>query len=119
MKESIDNLFAELPAVEGASGKEPVFKEPWEATAFALTVELHRRGHFTWKEWANALAEEIAAARKSRTPDLGDTYYQHWLAALEKLLTNKGLATTARLSQRRVAWRNAYLNTPHGQPISL
>ena len=97
----------------------PVFKEPWEATAFALTLELHRAGHFTWKEWASALAAEIKQARDAGQPDLGDTYYQHWLSALERLTTDKGLTDSIRLTERREAWRNAYLNTPHGKPISL
>ena len=30
----------------------PVFREPWEAQAFAMAVSLHERGLFTWPEWA-------------------------------------------------------------------
>ena len=28
----------------------PVFREPWEAQAFAMTLSLHERGLFTWPE---------------------------------------------------------------------
>ena len=114
----VDDLLDELPAMRRESDG-PVFKEPWEASVFALTVELHQRGHFTWKEWARVLASEIKRAQESGDPDLGDTYYQHWLNALEALLTDKGLTNPAGLTARRKAWRNAYLNTPHGQPIFL
>ena len=37
----------------------PVFREPWEAQAFAMTLALYDRGLFTWSEWAAALAGEI------------------------------------------------------------
>lgn len=97
----------------------PAFKEPWEASAFALALALHRGGYFTWQEWSAALAREIGRARSNERPDRGDTYYQHWLAALERLITEKGLTTEEGLLQRRKAWRDAYLNTPHGQPVSL
>jgi nitrile hydratase accessory protein len=70
----------------------PVFKAPWEALAFSLAVKLHERGLFTWKEWADALAREIKAAQAAGDPDLGDTYYLHWVRALEKLMIGRGLA---------------------------
>ena len=97
----------------------PVFKEPWEAQAFALTLELYEAGHFTWPEWAATLGAEIEAARSRGDPDLGDTYYRHWLAALERLATEKGLVQGGDLSARKAAWKRAFLNTPHGQPILL
>ncbi len=97
----------------------PVFKEPWEAQAFALTLNLHEAGHFTWSEWATTLGAEIEAARVRGDPDLGDTYYQHWLAALERLAAEKGLVRSGDLSARKAAWKRAFLNTPHGQPILL
>ena len=71
----------------------PVFREPWEAQAFAMTLALHERGLFTWPEWAAALAAEIKRAQGAGDPDTGETYYLHWLAALEKLVAEKGVAT--------------------------
>ena len=85
----------------------PVFAEAWQAQAFAMTIELSRQGRFTWPEWAEALAAEIAAAQARGDADLGDTYYHHWLAALEKLVAAKELLSTAALAARKAAWRDA------------
>jgi nitrile hydratase accessory protein len=98
---------------------QPVFREPWEAHAFALAVKLHERGLFTWREWADALAEQIAAASLRGEPDRGDTYYQHWLAALESLVARKGATSPTELQRTAQAWDHAADRTPHGQPIEL
>ena len=97
----------------------PVFKEPWEARAFAMALRLHERGVFTWPEWADALAREIRAAHISHDADLGDTYYQHWLRALEAMVTRKGAASAGELARCRDAWADAAERTPHGSPIEL
>jgi nitrile hydratase accessory protein len=104
-----------LPRDEGG----PVFAEPWQAQAFALAVKLSEQGHFTWKEWAAALANELQAAARRGEPDDGSRYYEHWLAALESLVTAKGLADPTALHTRKEAWAAAYRNTPHGQPVEL
>jgi len=109
---------ADLPGIPLDSG-EPVFREPWEAQAFAMALALHERGVFTWPEWAAALAEEIRSARAAGDPDLGDTYYRHWLAALEKLVAAKGIAGLEMLARYRDAWDHAADRTPHGTPIEL
>ena len=97
----------------------PVFAEPWEAQAFALAVALHERGVFTWAEWAAALAAEIRRAQADGDPDTGDTYYRHWLAALERLVAEKGVADAATLARYADAWGRAADRTPHGTPIDL
>ena len=97
----------------------PVFAEPWQAQAFALAVKLSEQGHFTWKEWASALAEELKAAAARGEPDDGTHYYEHWLAALERLVTEKGLTTRGDLHERKQAWTEAYRHTPHGKPVEL
>jgi nitrile hydratase accessory protein len=97
----------------------PVFAEPWQAQAFALAVKLSEQGHFTWKEWAAALAEELQAAVDRGEPDDGSRYYQHWLATLERLVTEKGLTDPGALLARKEAWIEAYLHTPHGKPVML
>jgi len=94
---------------------ERVFAEPWQAQAFALAVSLSERGYFTWKEWTEALAEEL----KSAGPDDGSHYYHHWLAALETLVKRKGLTGAAELLERKEAWADAYRHTPHGKPVEL
>ena len=93
----------------------PVFAEPWQAQAFALTLKLHEDGVFTWTEWADALSVELA-----RDPgDDGSRYYDHWVAALEHLVTARRMTATAELDARTEAWREAYLHTPHGHPVEL
>jgi nitrile hydratase accessory protein len=97
----------------------PVFREPWEAQAFAMALALHERGLFTWGEWAATLADEIKAARAAGDPDSGDTYYRHWLNALERLVAEKKVASNDALARYRQAWRHAAQRTPHGTPIAL
>ena len=97
----------------------PVFREPWEAQAFAMALALHGRGLFTWREWADTLAGEIKRAQAEGDPDTGDTYYRHWLATLEKLIAAKGVATSEALDRYRDAWDHAADRTPHGSPIEL
>jgi nitrile hydratase accessory protein len=97
----------------------PVFRAPWEAQAFALAVQLQERGLFTWEEWADALGAEIGAAQKAGDLDLGNTYYRHWLSALERLVVGKGAASQAVLEDTKEAWDRAAKATPHGQPIVL
>ncbi|HTE77688.1 MAG TPA: nitrile hydratase accessory protein [Xanthobacteraceae bacterium] len=97
----------------------PVFREPWEAEAFALAVSLNERGLFTWKEWAKILGEEIKKAQAAGDPDTGETYYHHWLATLERILAEKGVADPAMLKRTRHAWQHACARTPHGTSIEL
>jgi nitrile hydratase accessory protein len=97
----------------------PVFREPWEAQAFAMALALHERGLFTWTEWAATLAGEIKRAQAAGDPDTGETYYQHWMATLERLVSTKGVATSETLHRYRDAWDHAADRTPHGTPIEL
>ncbi len=97
----------------------PVFREPWEAQAFAMALSLHERGLFTWTEWAAALADEIKLAQACGDPDDGTTYYRHWLATLEKLVAAKGVVTLEAQHRYRDAWDHAADRTPHGSPIEL
>jgi nitrile hydratase accessory protein len=97
----------------------PVFREPWEAQAFAMALALHEKGLFTWPEWAEALGAEILRAQNAGDPDTGETYYRHWLAALERLVAEKDIATAATLARYRDAWDRAADRTPHGEPIEL
>jgi nitrile hydratase accessory protein len=112
-------MTVELLPGQPVEDDEPVFSEPWQAQAFAMTVSLHEQGLFTWTEWADALAERIAAAQAAGDPDLGDTYYDHWLAALEGLVAAKGAGSTEEQADHRSAWERAAARTPHGRPIEL
>ena len=107
-----------LPGIPRDEGG-PVFREPWEAQAFSMALALHQRGVFTWPEWAAALADEIKRAQAGGDPDTGETYYRHWLATLERLVAEKGIASRQALARYRDAWDRAADRTPHGTPIEL
>ena len=110
-----EQLFPRLPRDDEG----PVFAEPWQAQAFAMAVKLHEGGHFSWTEWAATLTDAIRDAREAGDPDLGDTYYLHWLAALERIVADKGIVTAEALSARKSEWAEAAEHTPHGEPIVL
>jgi nitrile hydratase accessory protein len=97
----------------------PTFREPWEAQAFAMALALHARGLFSWPEWAATLGAEIKRAQAAGDPDTGETYYRHWLNALERLVAEKGVADAATLARYRDAWDRAADRTAHGSPIEL
>ena len=109
------DALSSLPRDEGG----PVFAEPWQAHAFALAVKLSEAGLFTWSEWAAALGAELAAASGRGEPDDGSRYYQHWLAALERLVGTKGVVPAPSLLVRKEQWAEAYRRTPHGSPVTL
>jgi nitrile hydratase accessory protein len=115
MSEDSTLRLADLPRDE----RGPVFKEPWEARVFAMVLRLHQRGLFTWTEWADALAHEIQAARDAGDADLGDTYYHHWLRALEVMAARKGATSVDELARCGRAWAEAAMHTPHGQAVEL
>jgi len=129
-----DAVAARAQGAPSGVGTEPVFREPWEAQAFAMTVLLHERGLFTWGEWAQALGAQIAGAvgpgaagatskadiaASEREPAADRSYYQHWLAALESLVAAKGASSAAELTRYQRAWEHAAHRTPHGQSIDL
>ncbi|AJG23356.1 nitrile hydratase accessory protein [Cupriavidus basilensis] len=115
---SLRAMRAALPALP-CDSTGPVFREPWEAQAFALALALHERGAFTWTEWAAALSQVIREAQAGGDPDNGEHYYRFWLTALERLAAAKGLVDASALLNRRDAWDAAARRTPHGQPIEL
>jgi nitrile hydratase accessory protein len=121
-------MSAATPSLEGDDGASirhdpqgPVFREPWEARAFAfaLALSLHERDVFSWNEWAATLGDEIKRAQAAGDPDNGETYYHHWLNALERIVAAKGLADRQTLARTRDAWARACVRTPHGAPIEL
>jgi nitrile hydratase accessory protein len=113
----VERLTALPPLPRDTDG--PVFAEPWQAQVFAMAVTLSEQGHFTWKEWAAALSDELKGAADRGEPDDGSRYYEYWLAALEHLVTAKGLSDPAALLARKEAWAEAYRRTPHGKPVEL
>jgi nitrile hydratase accessory protein len=115
---SVDQAIAAMPGIpRGPEG--PLFREPWEAQAFAMAVALQERGLFSWSEWTAVLGDEIKRAQAMGDPDTGETYYRHWLAALERIVAEKGITDTTALVRYRDAWDHAADRTPHGTPIEL
>jgi len=115
---TIDEVVSAVPGIpRGPEG--PVFREPWEAQAFAMTLALHNRGLFSWSEWTAVLGDEIKRAQASGDPDTGETYYRHWLAALEHIVAEKRITDIATLARYRVAWARAAERTLHGAAIVL
>jgi nitrile hydratase accessory protein len=103
----------------GSEEGAPAFAEPWHAQIFAITVKLSEQGHFTWPEWAEVFGAALKQAAADGGPDDGSDYYDIWLEALERFLKQRGLAAAEELSRLKQAWSDAYLNTPHGQPVRL
>ena len=114
----LDHAIAAVAGIPRDTGG-PVFREPWEAQAFAIAVALHERGLFDWGEWTAVLGDEIKRAQAGGDPDTGETYYRHWLRALERIVAEKGVANAAALTRYRDAWDHAADRTPHGTPIVL
>ena len=123
----ITRVAAEAAPIPRGEDGEPVFREPWEAQAFALALALHERGLFTWSEWAQALSQEIQRAEAEGDPGDGSTYYRHWLSAIERLVAAKGVTSADGLAERWAAWdraahampHRAAHAMPHGTPILL
>lgn len=115
----------QVPPVAGlpSDAEGPVFREPWEAQAFALVVQLHQRKLFTWNEWADALSAEIRAVRERGEPDSGADYYRHWLNALEHLLAAKNVADAAQLQARReqvlANWPSGHDHVARREPVAV
>ena len=107
-----------LPMPPGAADV-PVFAEPWQAQAFAMAVQLHAKGVFTWPQWAHALSQTIAQAGAAGDPDDGSGYYQHWVDVLEHLVLAHNLGTAEQIHRLEHAWEAAAARTPHGQPIEV
>jgi nitrile hydratase accessory protein len=127
-QDEVHGFYGDLTAAQNAArsvpgiscdAEGPVFREPWEAEAFAMAVVLHQHGLFGWDEWAKMLGEEIKAAQAAGDPDTGETYYRHWLAVLERMVAHKGIADRSALARCHDAWKRAADRTPHGAPIEL
>ena len=91
------------------------FAAPWEAQVFALVVSLQEAGLFTWADWAERLGRQIRPADAAeRAADYGA-----WLATLETILAERGMAAAEAVATRTEAFLRAAAATPHGQPIRL
>ena len=117
--DSINTAFPGLLHDSGKDEQQPLFAEPWEAHAFAITVKLSEKGLFKWSEWTNSLAKEIKEVKEQGNPDFDNTYYKFWLSALETILLEKNIVKNADLKLMMEQWHHAYLSTPHGIPVKI
>ena len=92
-REDISNMDGKA-AIPRKSG-EMVFHDEWERRAFAMAVALCENGHYEWSAFQAALIKEIDAANESpEHPDpSAPGYYEHWLASLERVISDKGILT--------------------------
>jgi nitrile hydratase accessory protein len=116
-EQNMDEALAQMPIPKDEGG--PIFEEPWQAQAFAMTVQMHEAGHFKWTEWADIFGAEIAAATKAGRGCGNGDYYACWLTALEKLMAQKQFVSQPERAQRHEEWLQAHLHTPHGEPVEL
>jgi nitrile hydratase accessory protein len=113
-------LSGATSADQGRWGAEPVFTAPWQASVFAMVVDLNERGHLDWAQWTQRLAQVIAQADpRDADPDPTAQYYRYWLRTLESLVVDLQIAPPLSLMLLRQAWRVAAQTTAHGQPITL
>lgn len=96
-----------------------VFEQPWQAQAFALIVHLHQAGFFPWSDWVQTFSEVIARSPARQDESINDAYYRQWTTAMEQLVAQLGFTEVASITHRADEWRQAYLNTPHGEPVAL
>lgn len=116
MSQCEGNSLLDTPGLPRSAQGAPVFAEPWQAQAFALTVHLHERGVFDWREWAACLSRRVH--EEGRAQD-GSDYFEAWVGALCDLLEQKGVADAATVLDMQLSWQRAAIATPHGQPIEL
>jgi nitrile hydratase accessory protein len=95
------------------------FRDVWEAQAFAMGNLLIKSGFISQKEWVDIFSKEILAAQAQGDPDRGDTYYNHWMNALERIAIERGVVDKATLTEQQDLWAVAIRNTPHGVALSL
>ena len=107
------------PEPRAAAGEDPAFEEPWHAQLFAITHAMASNGRFDWTDWADHFSAALKAADESGSPKDGSAYYDIWLGAFEAFLISRGMADASGLAGLKQGWTDAYLSTPHGEPVEL
>ncbi|PXW25771.1 UNVERIFIED_CONTAM: nitrile hydratase accessory protein [Williamsia faeni] len=116
----IEKLVCDLPNSDAASR---AFDEPWELRAFALAVAAYHEGHYEWSEFQLSLTESIRRwERGDRTERW--SYYQHWLNALETVLSANGALSDSIVLDERTREvlatpRNANHHEAHREPVAI
>ena len=98
---------------------DPVFDEAWQAQALAMADNLVRSGLFSANDWSDALGQSLKQSVDRTDVDSQLTYYLCVLETLEKLIADHSDINTQLMDKKRADWEQAYLSTPHGQPVNL
>lgn len=98
---------------------DPVFDEAWQAQALAMADSLVKSGLFTDNNWSDTLGEFLKQSADRADVDSQQTYYLCVLKTLEKLIADHSEINTQLMDSKREDWEQAYLKTPHGQPVTL
>ena len=98
---------------------EPVFAEQWHAQVLAIAEHLIQKQKFSAMQWSEALGHEIRKHKNKQNENSKEAYYKSALAALESLATEHTNVSSTEINTRKEEWREAFLSTPHGTPVSL
>ena len=98
---------------------EDVFDEPWQAQVLGMADALIIGRVIAADAWANALGAALRDHEAAGADDDAETYYHAVLDALQTLLLETGAVAPDDVDRREWQWRQAYFNTPHGEPVEL
>lgn len=98
---------------------DPVFDEAWQAQALAMADSLVKSGLFSANDWSDALGQALKDSADRADVDSQQTYYSCVLKTLEKLISECSDIDAVVMDNKREDWEQAYLRTPHGQPVTL
>ena len=96
---ALEETFVGDAALPRRNG-ELVFEQPWQSRAFGLVVALHDAGAFGWDEFRNNLIARIRLWEATHGPDEPYEYYEHWLGALEDVLSERRLTDPGNVEAR-------------------
>lgn len=107
------------PAARRQRDGQSAFAEQWHAQVTAVVEVLVAEGKLDAAAWSQALGAELDRRSAEGAPDTDETYYTAFLTVLETVLDKARMAGAEDVDRRESDWRNAYLSTPHGQPVVL
>lgn len=77
----------------------PTFDADWQRRAFGVTVALSEFGHYPWDAFQQRLIATIRDWEAAPAAERGDwQYYDHWFAALQRVLVDHGLLAEEELT---------------------
>ncbi|TCK21503.1 nitrile hydratase accessory protein [Pseudonocardia endophytica] len=113
----VERLLCDMPQADKG------FDEPWELRAFAMAVAAYHEGHYGWSEFQLSLIESIKQWEDGSHSEPWN-YYEHWLNALETVLSSNGalsdqVALDNRTSEVLATPPNANHHRPRREPVAI